>query len=553
MYVSAQGVLVVLSSRRQFLKFLGSTATLALGGKFFLLAGSARARAAEGSLPFQPISPSALDKLITAEGIHWELLVKWGDRIGGGKTFGYNNDYTAFIPFSAADPGDGVLLVNHESVNPLFVNNYSVDAPRSKTKAEVVREQEAVGCSLIRVHREQGRWKFDPTSKFNRRIDATTPIPFAGGISVDGSKQAIGTLANCAGGLTPWRTFLTCEENYDGFYGEWHRKPGKKSRSVMAKVFPKNDLGWTNHFDYSPSHYGWVVEIDPLTGNAKKHVALGRFAHECATCVSAKNGATVVYMGDDAPNQYLYKFVSAKKASLEAGTLFVADLKAGRWLPLVYAGHKEFKKRFQDQTDLLIHAREAAKILGATPLARPEDIEINPLNGDIIVALTNNMLEGNFHGSLLRIRENSGDFASERFSSETLVLGGTGSGLSCPDNLAFDKSGNLWVTSDMPGDRMNAVPYTQFKNNGLYYIPMHGASAGRVQQVASAPTDAEFTGVGFLPDGETMVLSVQHPGEQTSDLAKPTSRWPEGGTSLPKSAVVLLSGSALTALVNYKG
>ncbi|MGZ5280354.1 MAG: PhoX family protein, partial [Pseudobdellovibrionaceae bacterium] len=215
--------------------------------------------------------------------------------------------------------------------------------------------------------------------------------------------------------------------------------------------------------------------------------------------------------------------------------------------------HPEFPMRFRHITDLMVRTREAAKILGGTPLDRPEDIEINPANGDVIVSLTNNNPQNRPHGSLLRIQEKDSNPSSLEFKSSTWISGGPEVGLSCPDNLVFDKSGNLWCTNDISDEKMNQGIYETFKNNGLYFIPMHGPSAGRVFQVASAPRDAEITGPMFTPDGETLLISVQHPGDQSKSLNNLTSRWPDGPGQIPKSSLVSITGDRLKALVNYRG
>jgi secreted PhoX family phosphatase len=84
-----------------------------------------------------------------------------------------------------------------------------------------------------------------------------------------------------------------------------------------------------NYYDNPPEHYGWVVEIDPISGEAKKHTSMGRMAHECATTTSAKDGRVVVYTGDDTVNEHLYKFISDSQDNLNKGTLYVANLEAG--------------------------------------------------------------------------------------------------------------------------------------------------------------------------------------------------------------------------------
>lgn len=503
-------------------------------------------------LPF--IKPSQKDDLIVAPEIHTKILAKWQDVISpSGLKFGNNNDFCAFVPKNQKVPTDGMLMVNHEFVHPLFVSGFDEKLGKSKTREQVDLEQESVGVSLIRFYQDHDGWKLDFKSPLNRRITAKTQIPFSSQQSIEGKRSAQGTLANCAGGVTPWGTFLTCEENYENFYGEWDYSP--KPGSLKRRKFPKRsyvskDYSWSLHQDLPATHYGWVVEINPWTGNAEKLISLGRFSHESATCTRARNGKVVVYMGDDAANELLYKFISDRPDSLKSGTLYVANLEKGRWIPITMNSHPEFKERFENETDLKIRTREAAFLLGATPLDRPEDIEINPANGDVIVALSNNPVMNRPHGSLLKVQEKDQDHGALEFTSSTFLAGGPESGFSCPDNLAFDRSGNLWFTTDMSDDKMNMEPYTQFMNNGLFYIPMKGANAGQAFQVASAPRDAEFTGPMFTPDGETLLISVQHPGEQTKDLNNPTSRWPEGPDSLPKSAVVALSGPGIKKLVS---
>ena len=260
------------------------------------------------------------------------------------------------------------------------------------------------------------------------------------------------------------------------------------------------------------------------------------------------NGCSL--QGDDRNDEHLYKFISSKPGSLKEGTLYVADTENGKWLSLDWKSQPVLQNRFKDQTEVLIRVREAAKLVGATPLNRPEDIEIDPITGHVLVTLTNNKTKGDFHGSILKIQESEDQFDSLSFQASTYLAGGEENGFSCPDNLAFDLAGNLWMTSDMSDGSMNRAdkPYTNFKNNSLFVIPRHGKDAGKVIRVASAPRDAEFTGPWFAPDGKTLFLSVQHPGNQTRDLENPTSQWPFDGDNLPKSAVVAINGDLLEKL-----
>jgi uncharacterized protein len=542
-------------NRRRFLEFMGKSSALVLAPS--LLNSCISSSTVQETWLQKFIQPSDWDKLELAPGFEWEILLKWKDPISSnGLQFGNNNDFCAFIPKDNLNPLDGMLMVNHEFVTPLFVSGFDKKLGKAKTAHQVELEQDSVGVSLVRFYQENKKWKVDVNSPLNRRITAKTKIPFASQVSIEGKKFAVGTLANCAGGITPWNTFLTCEENYDQFYGEWDYspKPGKmKARKVPKKTYLSKDLGWTRHLNRPPTHYGWVVEINPWTGQSQKLTSLGRFAHEAATCTKAKDGRAVVYMSDDTANQFLYKFISDRSDSFEIGTLYVAQLETGKWVPIQMDSHPEFKIRFRNETELKVRTREAAALLKATPLDRPEDIEINPINGDIIVALTNNSAAHRPHGSLLKVQEQGSDPGSLKFQSSTWISGGPDLGLSCPDNLAFDRSGNLWCTNDISDEKMNTGIYKSFKNNGLYFIPMHGSRAGQVFQVASAPRDAEFTGPCFTPDGETLLLSVQHPGELTMDLNNPTSHWPLGPGHLPSSAVVALTGAGLRDLVNFKG
>ena len=481
------------------------------------------------------IKPSGADDLILAPGLEYHVLIKWGDAISASDTFGFNNDFTAFIP-KKGNPRDGFLWVNHEYIDPVFVSGHVGGS--TKTLEQVEIEQYNVGGSILRVRFERGQWRVVYNDPVNRRIHGQTRIPFNWPHEIYGSDHAIGTLANCSGGVTPWGTILTCEENYDQCYGERDEKTGRR-------VFPAGDSQWPEYFDYPPEHYGWVVEVDPATGSAQKHVALGRCAHECATMKELPDGRVVVYTGDDAVDQCLYKFVSSKPGSLAFGTLYVANVLLGQWMPLVHHHSPVLQRFFKDQTDVLVNLRKAARLIGGTPLDRPEDIDIDPLTGDVMVALTNNVPRGNYFGSILKISEADGDHASLKFIPDTYLAGGEETGFACPDNMAFDRAGNLWFTSDISGSLMHREPYAAFKNNGLFLVPRTGKQAGQVLQMASAPRDAELTGPWFAPDGETLFLSVQHPGEMTTSLDAMTSHWPEGGDAMPKPSVVAIGGKTL--------
>lgn len=496
-------------------------------------------------LKIKNLIASNKDDLLLTEGLEYHPIIKWNEAISDQDTFGFNNDFTCFIPLDEKNPKDGLLWVNHEYIDPFFVSDFNFRAYENpeehRTIAQVDKEMYNVGGTIVRIREEDGKWKVVKNDPLNRRLTAQTPIQLNWDSPIQGATTVKGTLANCSGGITPWKTFITCEENYDGFFGETQYDENNKT------THKPSIYGWEKFYEYPPEHYGWVVEIDPKTGAAQKHIALGRFAHECCTLFELEDKRVVAYTGDDKNNEHLYKFISSKPGSLKEGTLYVADTINGKWLPLDWENQPILKEKFKDQTEVLIRAREAAKLLGATELNRPEDIEIDPVTGHVFVTLTNNKSKNDFHGTIMKIEETNNTHDALTFTASTYIAGGEENGFSCPDNLAFDLSGNLWMTTDMSGSAMNREdkPYMPFKNNSLFVIPRYGKDAGKVIRVASAPRDAELTGPWFSPDGKTLFLSVQHPGEQTTDINNPTSTWPFDEDNIPKSAVVAIQGDLI--------
>jgi secreted PhoX family phosphatase len=529
-------------SRREFLKFMGrsSAGLIALAAPMSLISACATVGRERGNRPglverelgFLPIAPSSADDLILANGFKSQILISEGDLIAPGLKFGAGSDYCALMSGQGKlNSNQRILWNNHESMTQVFDPDF--DSQRA-----------SVGGSLCLIEWNGSRWNWIPNSPYNRRLDADTVIPFSGQKKIRGSHSARGTLANCAGGVTPWGTVLTCEENYHFFWGE------REHRAVSVDFKPSKRLKWTDHESRPPEHYGWVVEVEPLTGKSVKQIALGRFAHEGATVGVAHDGRPVVYMGDDTDNQFLYKFVGDRPGSLESGTLYVAKIEEGRWIPLDRDQIPELKAEFETQLDVMIYARKAARMMGATPLDRPEDIEIDPKSGAIYVALTNNQSRGNLTGSILKLEEKGSDLLATHFKTSTFLTGGPSSGVACPDNLAFDSRGNLWVSVDMSASVMGKGSYASFKNNGLFYVPMSGPLAGQAFQVASAPVDAELTGIWFDEKTVSLFLSVQHPGEATLPQGTLTSQWNLGERGTPRSAVVTISGPALTRILS---
>lgn len=539
--------------RREFLKFMGRSgiATSLIGSEYILSACSSASldknRGNIKNLPF--LNPGVQDVLSLAPGLHFEVLVKWKTPINKqGDFFGFNNDFIAVLP--GENTSEAYLWVNHEYVHPLFVSGFNPEIHPGvrKTKEQTDLEQKNVGGSFFRIQKQKNSWVADFTSEKNFRIDAKTKIPLVADREIEHSKTAVGTLGNCSGGKTPWGTILTCEENFHDFYGDvkFSKKGKKWKRHLIAS---SSDMAWDEHYPFPPEHYGWVVEINPTTKTAKKLTGLGRFSHEGATAVTTNDGRCVVYMGDDAQDQHFYKFIASEKGSLEKGSLYVANLERGRW-ELLSLENPLLKNHFTDHTDLLTRTREAAKLVGATPLDRPEACAQDLISKSIFLNCTMNKGANRPYGSILKFTEQNNDPLALNFKSETFLNGGELSGFACPDNMCFDSKGNLWITTDVADHDLNTEKYKAFGNNSLFYIPLSGSNAGQAFRFAVAPIAAEFTGPCFSPDGKTLFLSVQHPGATTKDLENPTSHWPDGGTSLPSPAVVAIWGPLLDALMS---
>lgn len=569
----------MINDRRQFLTSVGVGALAAITGKPTFAVPEMPLKRFRGKPPefFTPIEPSSADKLCLPTGYDFHVIIKWNDPLGSKapdgspERFGFNNDFNTFFPIDALEgrkaTEEGLLWTNHEYPHPLFVNEFP-NAPSAdmttpayqewlknkKTAAQIHAEKLSVGGSITHIKRVACKWQPVVPSPYNRRLTAAYPeIEFTGPAAAM-LRSGTGTLANCSGGQTPWNTVVTCEENYPDFNNN-----------------TQYDYRWKDvpELAIDETKYGWIVEVDPFGKMPpKKHSALGRFKHENLTWRLSGNRKFVAYMGDDEVDQHLYKFVSdiplkqdapreEQRKVLEAGKLYAADFAKGKWILLElneatkkvihksndYAAAKKADPNFkiETQADLLINTRLCAKALGATPLDRCEDCEIHPKDQSLYVSLTNNTKHGNLYGHIVRLVEDGNNAESDTFSYEVFLAGGPQSGLACPDNLAFDKAGNLWVVCDMSSGKIGSGAYKSFKNNGLFVVPTEGDSAGQAFQFASGPIQCELTGPWFSDDGTTLFLSVQHPGEETSDLKKPTSTWPTG-TGTPSPAVVAITG-----------
>lgn len=547
-------------SRSDFLKYLGkgmialaASRTIDLWAKELpksnskkRLAVSPTEKISSARIPgpnFKPVRPNTEDDLILPNGFTYDVIAIYGDRINpNGDTFGFAADFNCFFPFPK-DKDSALLWTNHEYLNELeyYVNGYDFQAkgPNTRTPEQIQKYLYSLGGSVTHLRRKNGTWVLDPDSEYGRRIHGKTEFllkgPVSGSEAISGKTKAIGSFANCSGGKTYWDTVLSCEENFDG---------------VVADCKLEDER-----------EYGWIIEVDPFDPRSVpvKHTALGRFAHENAALTLSKNGKLVVYMGDDSKDQCVYKFISeekydAKKGKdnsklLEKGTLYVGNFEKCVWVPLDLeknphlknAQTSEGKLRFKDQGDVLVECREAAKVAGGTPMDRPEDLEVHPLDGSVFVAFTNNDKHGNFYGQIVRIKEEGSDAEADRFEFEVFVAGGGKSGFSSPDNMAFDSSGNLWMVTDMTTKLLGKSIFKKYGNNGMFFIPTSGPESGKAFQFASAPIGSELTGPWFSPEEDFLFLSVQHPGEDTKDYDLPTSRWPHlKKGDIPRPGVVAI-------------
>ncbi|WP_345461718.1 PhoX family protein [Deinococcus carri] len=492
--------------------------------------------------PFRPIEPTGADTLTLPERYRFQVVAPWGEVFTeGGREIGFNHDYVGFFPIDLLEGGssstDALLTINHEYVNALFVGGNT----KERTREQIDAEMKAVGVSVVRVRREGGGWKIVPDPR-NRRIDALTEIeltgPARGSAAVKGATTVRGTVGNCSGGQTPWGTLLTCEENVDGYTKAWAGS------------------------GYEAMHQGWVTEIDPFdpAWTPRKRTGMGRFRHENAAVTVAKDGRVVVYMGDDMQDSCIYKFISrgkyapgnraANRDLLADGDLYVANFGNGSWVLLDYDRNKKLqeargsdgKALFGGQADVLADARASALAVGGTPVDRPEDIEIHPRTGEVYASLTNNSKHGNYFGQIIKFREHGDDWTAQTFLWDVFAVGGPQSGFASPDNLVFDPYGNLWMVTD--NSDLSSNPTKAFHgNNAMFFFPTEGPNRGRAYRFAVGPVDAEMTGPVFSPDGRTLFVSIQHPGEDSESLDKLRSNFAaKPGSNVPRPTLVAIEG-----------
>ena len=574
---------------------------------------------------FKEVSRKITTDLVVPEDYQYQVLLRWGDPLFPDspqfdplnqteesqlKQFGCNNDYVGFLPLLDEDRSQdksqdkpkrkeqvtrGLLAINHEHTKiKLMYPGISKVSQLSELQTRI--DIAAHGLSIVEVELEKGIWKTNLNSKFNRRITPYTEMKFTGpaagskrlksNLSKDG-KKTFGTYANCAGGVTPWGTVLTAEENVDEYFtgdidalaeAENYKRlscTGEAEKS-WSKYFSRWDL---NKNPNELNHAGWIVEIDPYDPDSvpTKKTALGHFKHEGCNVHINLDGRAIAYTGDDEKFEYIYRFISKNKmrfddsveakkhnmSLLDEGTLSVAkfsDNGSLEWLPLVY-GQSPLNNEngFNSQADISIETRRAADLVGATPMDRPEDIEVNPVNNRVYAMLTKNpdrMVDElepcnprakNKGGHIIEMTAPGGDHSASQFKWDMLVLGGipdeqftsyhpatTKNGwIACPDNCAFDSDGHLWTTSDGADDLDIA--------DGLWQIETDGINRGLTRRFLSVPIGAELCGPFFTPDSRYLFCAVQHPAGGSS-FDNPSTRWPDFDEKLPpRSAVVVIS------------
>ena len=633
------------------------------------------------------------DKVTVPTGYSANLMVAWGDPIMAGgvafaadasqdataqmKQYGMHTDGMHFFPMQGIGgkplSDRGILCANNEYTHEevLFADG---QVGAGYTLAKTRKSQAAHGVSIAELRRVAGQWQVVKNSPFGRRITANTFCKVSGpaaghalmqtrqftitdaattatGATTDG-KSAYGTINNCAHGITPWGTYLTCEENWNGNFGS--RTPLPAATTEAGKLFNRygvtaGGFGYRWHetddrFDLgqNPNEtnlFGWVVEIDPMNPKAApiKRTALGRFKHESAQYVVDRANNLAFYMGDDERNEYIYKFVCAGKFNpgnraanrdlLDSGTLYAAKFNAdgsGTWLPLAPGSIGLDGKALRENANfagaddaevlakILVKTRMAADAMGATMMDRPEWTGARPRIGgyseiEVYCTLTNNNRRGswnasrpatepvaiaadgstgaalarpavdaanpranNLYGHIIRWRETGKSVLAATFGWDIFAQAGdsitaklpaaqyqgnivddpAGSAdYGAPDGLWFDPFGRLWVQTDQVGDGSG-----DWVNIGANMMVCADPNTGMTRRFLTGPNRCEVTGVTMTPDGKTMFVGVQHPGEDATAAnpqqysAWPASQWTteaDGVTPLPmgrpRSGVVVIT------------
>jgi secreted PhoX family phosphatase len=589
-------------SRRGFIGGVLAFGSGAAAMSYGLLGSTSAIAQTASRFPFTPIAAQTDGTIHVPEGYSWNVLAKWGDPLmseaegydvaDGGpvensdKVFGENTDGMETFDFR----GRQLIAINHEYTN----NDINLPAAQEETPAnadDVMKLQNLQGVTVMEIAEGDDGWSVVVDSPFNRRITHNTPMKIVGPaaghdlLKTDADPtgtKSLGTMNNCGSGKTPWGTYLTCEENFNGYFGSTEtaqdQKPVQLDRGYSRYGIGVDGWGydyhkWDERFDVSknpnePHRVGWIVEIDPADPESTpvKHTGLGRFKHENAEVTVAPDGRIVVYMGDDERGEFLYRFVSngtytpggSTEGLLDDGTLYAAkfnDDGTGEWLPLTA------ESTGMDAAEVLIFSRMAASAVGATTMDRPEWVASSPVAVEAYCCLTNNKNRGvkpnaggdetpvngpnpretNNYGQIVRWRPDNDDHAADGFAWDLYVMAGNptvyemneyggsdnvneGNLFNSPDGMAIDSSGLVWIQTD--GDDSNEDEFAGMGNNQML---VGDPVSGEIVRFLTGPKGSEVTGLAWSSDRRTMFVGIQHPG----------GTWPtmEEG-ALPQSAVI---------------
>lgn len=577
--------------------FLGGALAFGSGAAVFgtgLFSSTTAARAdGHAHFAFKPIATATDAAVHVPEGYQSQVLVRWGDALWSEADGAYNGETGVGVDMSDKVFGENtdgmelfdvdgkeVIAVNSEYVNPK-INLPAASEGVPQTADEVQLLKNLQGVTVMEIARSDNGYAVVKDSPLNRRITHETEMvltgPLAGHALVQtnadpSGTKVKGTMNNCGSGRTLWDTYLTCEENFNGYFGATGEMPegegykrygiGGKGRYAYETFDERYDISKEPN---EPHRHGFITEIDPTdpTSTPKKRTALGRFKHENASMAHAKDGRVVVYMGDDERGEYLYKFVSAGTWTdgtyggdlLNEGTLYAAkfnDDQSGEWLALTP------ETTGMDAADILCFTRMAASAVGATTMDRPEWVATNPIKVESYCALTNNKNRGvkpnaggddtsvnavnpretNHYGQIVRWTPADENHAAEAFTWDLYVMAGNptvydneyagsdnvneGNMFNSPDGMVFDSTGMLWIQTD--GNYKNEGDFAGMGNNQML---VGDPETGEIARFMTVPYGAEVTGLCWNLDKTVAFVGVQHPGGQ----------WPDG-EGKPRSSVV---------------
>jgi secreted PhoX family phosphatase len=579
-------------------------------------------------LRFPAIAAGREDAVRVPAGYTARAFVPWGTPINGvapsfhpdasntaaeqERQVGSHHDGMHFFPLGESGDREGLLVMNHEYVDPNLLHRNGPTLGDQRPTEEVDKEMAGHGVSVLHIAKDANdQWQLVESSPYSRRITARTPTDIRGPArgasklitrySLDATRTR-GILNNCAHGVTPWNTYLASEENWAGYFvnrdktmprehlrygvsssnGRYYWERAAADDDLYRRFDASASIGASAAKDFrnEPNNFGWMVEIDPFAPDSvpQKRTALGRFAHEGVVFARAEEGKPVAcYSGDDSRHEYIYKFVSAQNYHaatagghlLDEGTLYAARFNedgSGDWLPLDVTDPGFQRKAaaagvaFADQADVLINARLAADVAGATKMDRPEWGAVHPETDEVYFSLTNNTnrtwfgtdaanpRSHNATGHIIRWRE-QGHSAATRFDWDIFVLAGEpgtetdgedpvvltrDNHFASPDGLHFDPRGVLWIQTDMSGSQREKGP---FGNN---QVVAADPLTRELRRFLVGPVGCEITGLVITPDMKTLFVNIQHPGEG-SEPGHFTSHWPDGGEARPRSATVIVT------------